>query len=124
MRDFQMRAVGWALQCFGRGPVIDKVERADRALEEALELYQACLQPKERAQRIMDYVYGRPVGEVKQEVGGVMVTLATLCESQGVSLSTCANMELLRCIDNREKIRAKHDRKPKFDTPIPGADHV
>lgn len=119
---FQHKVVEWAVKCFGVEPVIDKVERADRFIEEALETYQACGQSKERAQRVMDYVYGRPVGDVRQELGGVMVTLATLANANGIILEDAAQLELERCVKNLDKIRAKHDRKPKFDTPLPGAD--
>src|ERR1019366_7187801 len=76
---FQRRLWPWMTECFGPTIPLDKMERNHRFLEEALELVQACYCTADEAHQLVDYVYGRPVGEKSQEVGGVVVTLAALC---------------------------------------------
>jgi len=76
--EFQDRLGYWMHECFGPTISADKVERNDRFIEEALELAQASGYSKDRAHALVDYVFTRPQGEINQEVGGVMVTLAAL----------------------------------------------
>src|SRR5579872_2306460 len=76
---FQQHVEPWLLACFGEQIAADTVERNHRFFEEAAELVQACGMPKHEAHQLVEYVYGRPVGEPNQEAGGVMVTLAALC---------------------------------------------
>lgn len=120
MSDFQRQVMRWMASCFG--PIIsaDKDERNHRFLEEALELVQSCGCTAEDAHKLVDYVYGRPVGEKGQEVGGVMVTLAALCLAQELSMHNEAWRELERIVQPEmvEKIRAKQAAKPKFG-PLP-----
>ncbi len=121
IHSFQERVKPWLHECFGEMIAGDKEERNHRFLEEALELVQACGCTKEEALKLVDYVYGRPVGEKGQEVGGTMVTLAALCIAQGINLNEEAERELSR-INLPEvvlKIRAKQAAKPKF-SPLPG----
>lgn len=111
---FQSRVDNWLIECFGESIARDKRIRNHRFLEESLELVQACGCTKEDALRLVDYVYGRDIGEIEQEVGGVATTLAALCIAQGVDLNLCAETELLRVKNNIEKIREKSKLKPKF----------
>lgn len=67
----------------------------------------------------MVYVYGRPVGEARQEIGGVMLTLAALCASHGLEMQVEAERELARAWTKTEQIRAKRAAKPKH-SPLPG----
>lgn len=119
--SFQERVRPWLLECFGEIIAGDRKERNHRFLEESLELVQACGCTREEAVQLVDYVYGRPVGETAQEVGGVMVTLAALCLAQGIDMHDAGEVELTR-INQPEivkKIRAKQAAKPKF-SPLPG----
>lgn len=119
--NFQSRVSDWLIECFGVDIAHDKAERAHRFLEEAIELYQACGMTKEHALSLVDYVYGRPVGNLSQEIGGVAVTLAALCEANEESLNHSAVAELCRIESPEiiEKIRAKHATKPKLSA-LPG----
>lgn len=119
---FQQGVVDWAIQCFGLEPVQDKRQRLFRFGEEALELLQAGGITVEEVDRLKEYVYSRPIGDIQQEVGGVMTTLATVCYAHSVSLEHSSELEIQRCWDKIQSIRAKHLRKPNFDTPLPGAD--
>lgn len=121
MSVFQDKVVAWAKECFPEGVVNDRVERTHRFLEEALELAQAMGCSRGEAYQLVDYVFDRPVGEIGQEVGGTMVTLAALCHAAGVDMAFCAAVELDRITqpDTIKRIRAKHAAKPKIG-PLPG----
>lgn len=119
---FQARVEPWMAECFGPRISADTTERNDRFIEEALELVQAGGMPKEHVLALVDYTYGRPVGDLPQEVGGVMVTLAALCLAQGVDMHVEAETELARIStpDMIAKIRAKQESKPR-GSPLPVA---
>lgn len=118
MGTFQLRVMKWMLACFGPEISADRVERNHRFLEEALELVQACGCSKDEAHALVDYVYGRPVGEPHQEVGGVMITLAALCLANGLNMREAGEDELARIWTKIEQIRAKQASKPKH-SPLP-----
>ncbi len=113
MYSFQELVRQWCYWCFGAEITDNKEERAHRFLEEALELFQSCERPQEEAEILVKYVYGRPTGKMTQEVGGVMVTLAALCNANNISMDKAGEVELQRVWDNIEKIRTKQAAKPK-----------
>lgn len=119
---FQARVAEWMMVCFNAEIAADKPTRNFRFLEEAVELVQACGMTKDEVLKLVDYVYGRPDGEPFQEVGGVLVTLATLCSAQGVNMDSAGDTELERIWSPEimEKIRAKQRTKPNH-SPLPGA---
>lgn len=119
--NFQYRVNVWIRKCFTPRVVEDVLERGDRFLEEALELLQATDYPKERVALLVEYVYGRPVGEPSQEVGGTMVTLAALCVATNINLDTAAEAEITRIEDPEImwKIRRKQASKP-HGSALPG----
>jgi hypothetical protein len=117
--SFQVRVHEWVVACFGEEIAQDKIERNHRFLEEALELVQSCGCTQSEAYQLVDYVFGRPVGDPTQEVGGVMNTLAALCTPHGLDLGAAAEKELARCWTKVERIRAKQKAKPKH-SPLPG----
>lgn len=116
--NFQGRVQPWMLACFGAEISADKVERNHRFLEEALELVQATGCTQSEAHQLVDYVFGRPVGEPVQEAGGVMVTLAALCLAHELDMHTAAETELARIWTKVDAIRAKQAAKPKH-SPLP-----
>ncbi len=118
--SFQERVRDWLLACFGPVIAADKVERNHRFLEEALELVQACGTTREECRQLVDYVYSRPTGDPKQEVGGVMTTLAAHCCAHGLNMQEAAEMELQRVWNKIDAIRGKQATKPK-DSPLPEA---
>ena len=119
--SFQERVQPWLMACFGEMIAGDREERNHRFLEEALELVQACGCTASEAHQLVDYVYGRPVGEPHQEVGGVMVTLAALCLANKLDMHANGETELTRIWTKVEAIRAKQAAKPKH-SPLP--EHV
>lgn len=119
-KTYQARVHKWVVSCFGEAVAADGVERNHRFLEEALELVQATGCSASEAHQLVDYVFGRPIGEPGQEVGGVMNTLAALCNAHGLDLDGEAERELARVWTISDKIRAKHAAKPKH-SPLPGS---
>jgi len=117
---FQSRVHPWMLACFGSEIAADTVERNHRFFEEAAELVQACGMTASEAHQLVDYTWSRPVGEKSQEVGGVMVTLAALCLSNGLDMHAAGETELARISapETMAKIRAKQAAKPKH-SPLP-----
>lgn len=112
--SFQSRVEPWFRECFPPHVCDDRLERCDRFIEEALELVQAAGYSAERAHALVDYTFSRPKGEINQEVGGVMVTLAALCIAHGLDMHQGGETELAR-ISQPEviaKIRAKQAAKP------------
>jgi hypothetical protein len=111
---FQFRCLTWALECFGPEVVYDKTERNQRFLEESLELVQSLGCSRSEAHQLVDYTFNRPVGEPRQEVGGVMVALSTLCGANNIDLDLCSESELARIWKNMGKIRSKQASKIRY----------
>lgn len=116
--SFQARVGFWLQDCFGPLIAGDKEERNHRFLEEALELVQSTGCSAEDAHQLVDYVYGRAVGDPAQEAGGVMCTLAALCLANELNMDVAGETELARVWTKIEAIRIKQANKPKFG-PLP-----
>lgn len=104
--------------CFGPTISKDAIERNHRFFEESAELVQANGMTRSEAHQLVDYTFDRPVGELKQEVGGVMVTLAALCLASDVDMHQAGETELDRIWTKVEQIRSKQAAKPKH-SPLP-----
>lgn len=116
--SFQSRVNDWMQKCFGAEISADAQERNHRYLEESLELVQSCGCTASEAHQLVDYVFGRPVGEPSQEAGGVMVTMAALCNANGLNMHSDGEVELKRIWRKMPEIRAKQEAKPKH-SPLP-----
>ncbi|MER8478389.1 hypothetical protein [Mesorhizobium sp. M1163] len=117
---YQDRVHSFMLACFGADIAADGMERNHRFLEESLELVQALGCTASEAHQLVDYVFGRPIGEPNQEAGGVAVTLAALCNAHKIDMDIAGETELTRCWSKIDKIRAKQAAKPKHG-PLPEA---
>jgi hypothetical protein len=109
---WQQRVQEWMLACFGETIATDRLERCDRFGEEAIELLQSLGYDRNRLGALVDYVYGREMGEPGQEVGGVMVTLAGLCSAHSIDVDAARETELQRVWTKVEQIREKQKAKP------------
>ena len=118
-RPFQNRVDSWVMACFGIVVRHDKRERQHRFFEEAGELIQALGTTREEAHQLVDYVYDRTAGDPAQEVGGVLLTLAALCNASRVSMQQAGETELARVWTKIDQIRAKQAAKPSHG-PLPG----
>lgn len=118
-KTYQERIHEWMLECFGPAIAADLQERGYRFLEEALELVQVSNVSRTDAHKLVDYVYDREEGEPFQEVGGVLVCLASLCTARQLDMNECGEKELARVWSKIDAIRAKHASKP-IKSPLPG----
>lgn len=121
---YQNAITKWCVHTFGQKIAGNMKLRCFRFLEEACELVQSLGMTKEQAQKTIDYVWNRPVGEPHQEMGGVMVTLAALAAPARLDMEQDGWVELGRCWANVDKIRAKQASKAALglsdDDPHPG----
>ena len=109
---FQERVQDWLIRCLGTDAALDPTQRNQRFLEEALELVQARGCTESEALQLVRYVYGRRAGEVAQEIGGVMLSLAGLCAASSHNMTECGERELARVCGRMDEVRAKHELKP------------
>lgn len=116
--SYQEQVEEWLEACFPPSVRSDLAERTHRFLEEALELAQANGCSGDDAIALVKYVFGRPKGEPRQEVGGVMVTLASLCSASGIQMGEAGDVELARNWNRIDAIRAKYQAKP-HGSPLP-----
>lgn len=100
----------WAIRCFGIEHVTNLPVRALRTLEETTELAQALGLSREQAHLCIDRVYDKPIGDAKQEVGGVMVTLNVLCESMGEDSEALYEQEVRRVLNKPSDHFAKRNQ--------------
>ena len=121
MNNFQERVRRWGMHTFGLVVMRDRRERGFRFCEESLELVQAIGLSKEDVIKLVDYVYGRPIGNIKEEIGGVGTTLASVCTAHDIDMEDCFDNELdLKCWPNSAKIKAKHASKKNKSSSLPG----
>lgn len=116
---FQSVVKEWLYACFGPDFMQDRQGRNQRFFEEATECVQAGGMSREDAHMLVDYVYDRPVGELHQEIGGAVLTLAALCIVNNEQLDRAAWDESLRAWQKIDQIREKQKNKPK-GSPLPG----
>jgi len=98
-RPFRQAVVfRWVRDTFGRISD-DRDERARRVLEEAIELVQAAGLSQRDASAMVAHVYSRPPGDVRQEVGGLGITLLAFAHHREINADAEEVNEFLRVID-------------------------
>jgi len=118
-KSIVQRVGEWMIAAFGEDVANDGKERNHRYLEESLELVQSLGCTRKEVDMLVDYVYSRPLGEPRQEVGGASITLAALCFAHKIDLAQCTEDELARIWVKIEQVRAKQLTKPR-NSPLPG----
>lgn len=105
------RCLSWLRVVFNDDTDVE--ERALRFGEEALELIQSLGVTHDQAKALVEQVYNKPVGDPKQELGGTMVTLASLCAVTELDAGEAFEREFDRCELPAviEKIKRKHAQK-------------
>lgn len=102
----------WCVRTFGMQNATSQRVRALRFLEEAIELGQALGLSEVIADALMTRVYAKEKGDIKQEFGGVYVTLNVLAESMRLDLRQMGEAEFDRCKQvPEEKFRQRNKEK-------------
>jgi len=112
--SLQKRKDKWMRVCFTDEITDSPEERNRRFIEEALELVQSLNMSRYEAHFMVDYVFGRDKGEPFQEVGGAILTLATLCNAHKIDMMNVAETELSRVWTKVEHIQTKQKLKTKL----------
>ena len=94
----QQKIASWARAAFGEAEVTGLPQRGLRLLEEAIETFQACGGEEAIAQKLVTFVFGRPPGEIGQELGGVAVCVLVLAAAAGLSADEEERRELNRVL--------------------------
>ncbi len=112
-RDQRQQVVfNWVERVFGAGIARNVIERATRVLEEAIEVAQAAGVTRETALAVLSRCYGRDVGDVRDEVANLSVTLLALCGTLKVSAETLERDEIERILAIPEgHMRDRQSRK-------------
>lgn len=92
----QAETHAWCVAAFGDHDARSIPQRGLRLIEEAVETAQACGCDPATLHRLIDHVYARPVGELRQELGGLGVTLLALAEAAGISADEAERAEIGR----------------------------
>jgi hypothetical protein len=118
--DLQDKVSTWGAACFGAEHMADHKVRALRLLEEAIEFAQSVEAPMEQCAKLVEYVYSRPSGEPKQELGGVGVGWV----AAAAALSTTA-LEALRTeverVSSKPRSHFTQRNQNKLDAGFTGA---
>ena len=93
--NWQPKMVNWVRTRLGSA-AMDPHERAMRFLEEALELLQVAGITEDEIDKLRLHVFSKQPGRAVQEIGGVVTTLLTLAQSQGVDMNTAGLVEIDR----------------------------
>lgn len=110
----QIRAAQFLTKCFGE-QWSNVQERALRFFEEACELARSCGLSNGQTCLLLLRAYDGMAGKVASEVGDVVVTLATLSESLGLSMNECGRETITRLVnEGPEKLRERHSAKPDY----------
>lgn len=101
----------WIRRVFGDQNA-GRQERAMRLFEEATELAQVESIQADALCRLVRYVYDKPRGQAKQEVGGVGVTLLAYCEAALINADEQEAIELERVLElDDEHFVKRHNAK-------------
>lgn len=119
------RIAAWVTDRFGSDSLDNAMERADRLLEEAIEMQQAVYAAAgcypevaiRRANDLVQHVNAKPAGDPKQEMGGVMTCALALGRRLGVRLDLAAQDELTR-IEGLSKAHFDKRHQAKVDAGV------
>lgn len=96
----QAQTHAWCVAAFGDHDARSIPQRGLRLMEEAIETAQACGCDPAMLHRLIDHVYAKPAGGLREELGGLGVTLLALAQAAGLSADDAEALEV-------ERVRAK-----------------
>lgn len=102
----------WSLRCFGHASTWNPRIRALRLAEETIELAQALDVDKEQLKKLIDVIYSREPGKIKQEMGGVMIGISLVGGAVGIEPQDALHDELRRVLQHPvEKFAQRNSEK-------------
>ena len=107
----QQTVAEWMRHTFPESVIPDQRERGLRFCEEALEPVQSLGVTGTDVLHLADYVLDRDAGTPEKEVGDALITLATLCNAQGVPMNIAFLERMQGNWRNADATRAKHEYK-------------
>lgn len=110
--SYQQRVEKWLEACFPPSVRSGRAERTHRFLEVAFELAQANSWSRDDTIALVDYAFGCPKGSPQQEVGGVMITLASLRSASEIHMDKAGNDGLARNWVRIDAIQTRQQSKP------------
>lgn len=120
--DRPSRALDWAVKMFGQ-VALDAKERAMRFTEEAIELAHSLSVPRETVLALVDRVYSRPRGDVRQEVGQATMTLEVLAKAICINADDEADKEFFRIQKIPQEVwQQRHAAKQAIGVALPSQD--
>ena len=81
----QITVADWCERAFGKEQAASVQQRCLRLLEESIEAYQAVGCDEQTAIDLVRYVFSRPKGELRQEIGGIGLVLLSVAQAAGLS---------------------------------------
>lgn len=96
--DRQREVAEWCAAAFGHDHAASTEQRGLRLVEEAIEAAQAAECEAGTLHDLIDYIYAKPPGELKQELGGVGLCLLAMANSAGHSADTLEEAEVRRVL--------------------------
>lgn len=108
----QIKVANWVEEAFGLQQARSVEYRGLRFVEEAIELAQSCDCKLETLHQLIDHIYSRPKGDLRQELGGVGLTLLALANAAGMSADAAEQEELERVLSKPlEMFKKRNEEK-------------
>lgn len=117
----------WCIAAFGDDHARSIEQRGIRLVEEAIEAGQAAGCSAEMIHRLVDHIYTKPVGDLRQELGGVGVTVLACAEAAGIDADEAERDEVERVLSKPlAHFTARNAAKNAagFDVTNPGATNL
>lgn len=94
----QIQVARWCAAAFGKEHQASLLQRGLRHAEEAIEAAQAAGAPEAQVAALVPYIYARPPGALRQELGGSGLTLLALAAAAHESADQAEADELARVL--------------------------
>jgi NTP pyrophosphatase (non-canonical NTP hydrolase) len=94
----QAQVAEWCAAAFGAEHQASVPQRGLRMLEEAIEAFQATSGDRAVAHKLIDYIFDKEPGELRQELGGLGITVLALAAAAGLSADDAEAAELARVL--------------------------
>jgi hypothetical protein len=114
LSTFQCRTKDWSAWYFGDKSIASMNDLNSCFLESALRLVKAHSCTREDISAMIDYVYSQPADKVNDCIGGVMVTLACLCNASDISMHDNGEVELSKLRDDGEFLHGTNKNKKRL----------